>query len=332
MEFHIVMAVLILTSLTMSITSAIVPQEVYWQSMLPTTPMPDALHNLLPSEKKNSTKDTSKRANDISYKGNAMEINIGGLDINVGDGVSVGIPKIFEFLDPFLFKYGSSKYELRHNKNTTLFFLRKDLHPGADMNLEFVRISLKSKFLSRDVAKKISFSSSNFSQILNKLTVKPNSMKAKIMKMAIEECEEPALEGEEKYCATSLEGMVDFITSKIGNKNIQALSTEIDKDRIEPQRFSIQQGVRMVGAKMVVCHPQIYAYPVFYCHKMDSAKAYEVPLVGASRTKVKAVAVCHEDTSKWNPGHLAFRVLKVKPGAVAICHFLPVDHILFAAL
>nr|CAD1843885.1 unnamed protein product [Ananas comosus var. bracteatus] len=45
------------------------------------------------------------------------------------------------------------------------------------------------------------------------------------------------------------------------------------------------------------------------------------------RAAVDAAAVCHADTAAWNPKHLAFQVLKVKPGTVPICHFLPQDHV-----
>ncbi|CBI20918.3 unnamed protein product, partial [Vitis vinifera] len=55
-------------------------------------------------------------------------------------------------------------------------------------------------------------------------------------------------------------------------------------------------------------------------------KIYKVPLVGADGTRVQALAVCHEDTSIWDPNALAFQVLKVKPGTWPICHFLPNGH------
>nr|GLL16852.1 BURP domain protein RD22-like [Ipomoea trifida] len=54
-------------------------------------------------------------------------------------------------------------------------------------------------------------------------------------------------------------------------------------------------------------------------------------LVGANGAKVKAAVVCHKDTSAWNPKHLAFQVLKIKPGTVPVCHFLPEDHIVWVA-
>jgi hypothetical protein len=52
-------------------------------------------------------------------------------------------------------------------------------------------------------------------------------------------------------------------------------------------------------------------------------------LEGADGTNAKAVAVCHTDTSAWNPKHLAFQVLNVKPGTVPVCHFLPQDHVVW---
>ncbi|KAB5513985.1 hypothetical protein DKX38_027891 [Salix brachista] len=47
------------------------------------------------------------------------------------------------------------------------------------------------------------------------------------MEETIRECENPGVEGEEKDCATSLESMIDFSTSKLG-KNVQAISTEVE--------------------------------------------------------------------------------------------------------
>ena len=149
------------------------------------------------------------------------------------------------------------------------------------------------------------------------------------MKKTIKECEEKGVNGEEKYCATSLESMVDFVTSKLG-KNLQAISTAVEKET-HLQRYTITVGVKkLAGDKGIICHKQNYPYAVFYCHKTETTRAYSVPLEGADGMKVKAVAVCHTHTSEWNPKHLAFLVLKVKPGAIPICHFLPEDHVVWA--
>nr|AFK33381.1 unknown [Medicago truncatula] len=123
--------------------------------------------------------------------------------------------------------------------------------------------------------------------------------------------------------------MVDFTTSKLG-KNVEAVSTEVNKES-NLHQYTIASGVKKLGEKnkAVVCHKENYPYAVFYCHKTDTTKAYSVPLEGADGSRVKAIAVCHTDTSEWNPKHLAFQVLKVQPGTVPVCHLLPEDHVVW---
>ncbi|RZC86447.1 hypothetical protein C5167_030525 [Papaver somniferum] len=88
------------------------------------------------------------------------------------------------------------------------------------------------------------------------------------MNEIIMDCEEPAVENEEKYFATSLESLVEY---------------------------------------------------VFFCHATSThtTLAYDVPLVGVDGMKIKATAICHKDTSKWDLHHVSFQVLEVKPGTLA---------------
>ncbi|KAL7187579.1 hypothetical protein ACSBR1_037617 [Camellia fascicularis] len=195
------------------------------------------------------------------------------------------------------------------------------------MPSHFTKATNAATFLPRQVSEKIPFSSDKLPEIVNHFPVKPNSMEAKIMKKAIKECEEPGIKGEEKCCATSLESMIDISTSKLG-KSVHAVSTEVQKET-PLQKYSISGVKKIAGSKTVVCHKQNYVYAVFYCHKTDTTKAYMVSMTRADGTKAKAVAVCHTDTSAWNPKHVAFLVLKVKPGTVPICHFLPEDHVVW---
>lgn len=257
-----------------------------------------------------------------------MDINIGGLGIGIGNGgVSVGFGDSGD--SPFSFSYDRSENPLASNQNAALFFQGKDLRPGKKMNLHFTKTGAKAKLLRRRVADMIPFSSDKFSEILHRFSVNPDSTEAKIMKKTIEACEDRALENEDKYCATSLEAMVDYGISKLG-KHVRVMATEIDKGEKQQQEFKITR-VRMVGNRTIACHALNYIYPVFYCHQMHATRAYIVPLLGADLSKAQAIAVCHIDTSKWNPNHVAFRVLKVKPGTVPICHFLPEDHIIWIA-
>ncbi|XP_027355142.1 BURP domain protein RD22-like [Abrus precatorius] len=338
-----------LLNLAMVATHAALPPEIYWKSVLPNTPMPKAITDFLRSD---WVEEKSTTVNDDAGKGNpggtTVNVGKGGVNVNTGKGgsgtnvivggkgggVSVhaghkGKPKPVKVdVPPFLYSYAATKTQLHDNPNVALFFLEKDLHPGTKFDLHFTKTSNQATFLPRQVSDSIPFSSNKVEDIFNKLSVKPDSEEAKTMKNTINECEENGIKGEEKYCATSLESMVDFSTSKLGN-NVEVVSTEVDKET-GLQKYAVTQGVKKFGGdKVVVCHKQNYPYAVFYCHKTVTTRAYSVPLEGAEGIRVKAVAVCHTDTSEWNPKHLAFQVLKVKPGTVPVCHFLPEDHVVW---
>ncbi|XP_054794020.1 BURP domain protein RD22-like isoform X2 [Prosopis cineraria] len=282
-------------------THAASPPELYWKSMLPATSMPKFITELLHP---------------------AVIVGKAGGDttIHVRHNITFGNQN---------YAYAAvSDTEFNNIPNTTLFFLEKDMKPGHRMNFQFMQTSNQSFFLPREVVKSVSFSSGNMAQILKEFDVKAGSTEAKVLKETVELCEKPGVKGEEKYCATSLESMVDFITLKLG-KNVEAFSTEVNKGT-KKQEYTIKQGVKKVGeAKVVVCHKLNYICALFYCHKTETTIAYTVPLVGADGTKVKALSLCHTDTSGWNPKHLAFQVLKVKPGSVPVCHFLSQDNVVW---
>lgn len=105
----------------------------------------------------------------------------------------------------------------------------------------------QGSLLPRRVADSIPFSSGKFLEILNRFSVNPSSKKAKIMKKTLQECEEAGIKGEEKYCATSLESMVDFSTSKLGSK-IEAVSFETENET-PLQKYKIVKVKKMSGEK-----------------------------------------------------------------------------------
>ncbi|WJZ85129.1 hypothetical protein VitviT2T_004682 [Vitis vinifera] len=204
-------------------------------------------------------------------------------------------------------------------------FLEKDLHPGTKMAVRFTKTSSAAHFLPHQVAESIPFSSNKLPEILKRFSVKENSAEAQMIQKTIKQCETPAIVGEVKYCARSLESLIDFSTSRLG-KNIRVLSNEVEADI---QEYKFGEGVKMVGEKSVVCHQLNYPYAVAFCHTLHMTKIYMVPSVGADGTGVEAVAVCHRDTSTWDPKALVFQRLKVKPGTLPICHFLPNGHIVW---
>lgn len=230
-------------------------------------------------------------------------------------------------LDPFAYGYDDWGDQLYSNPDVAIFFLEKDMRPGKTMTLHFSK-TRNVAFLPHQLANSLPFSSDKLPEILDKLSIKPDSAEARMVKNTINECEKHGLKGEEKYCATSLESMVNFSTSKLGRKGVRAVSTEAESE--SKMKYRTEAGLeKMVGDSSVVCHKKPYPYAVFYCHKMKATTAYMVPMVGSDGTKAKAVAVCHRDTMEWNHKHLAFQLLKVEPGTVPICHFLPKDHIIW---
>ncbi|TXG62056.1 hypothetical protein EZV62_013419 [Acer yangbiense] len=263
---------LFVTFLTLALVAshAALSPELYWKSVLPNTPMPKAVTDILHPDL-------------VEDKSTAVGVGKGGVNVDAGKAILKGVTTVY--------KKAASENQLHDVQNTAIFFMP---------------------------------------EILNRFSVKPGSLEADIMQNTIKECEEAGIEGEEKYCATSLESMIDFSTSKLG-KNVQAVSAEVEK-RTQLQEYTIAAGIeKMTDNKSVVCHKQNYAYAVFYCHATQTTRAYIVPLEGTDGTKAKAVAVCHTDTSAWKPKHLAFQVLKVNPGTVPICHFLPEENIVWVA-
>ncbi|KAL9443125.1 hypothetical protein AB3S75_016475 [Citrus x aurantiifolia] len=324
MEFRL-LPILAFLSLALVASHAAISPELYWKTVLPNSPMPKAVKDLLQPdvlEEKSTSVNVGKGGVNVDAgkgkPGGGTHVNVGGTGVGVNTGkpdkrTSVGVGK------------GGVSVSTGH-KGKPVYV--GDLHPGMKMNLHFTQTSNGATFLSRQAAKSTPFSSDKLPEIFNQFSVKPGSVEAEIMQNTIKECEDPGIKGEQKYCATSLESMIDFSTSKLG-KSVQAISTEVKKGT-KMQTYTIAAGVKQMAAdKSVVCHKQNYPYAVFYCHATQTTRAYIVPLEGADGTKAKAAAVCHTDTSAWNPKHLAFQVLKVKPGTVPVCHFLPEDHIVW---
>ncbi|KAE9609164.1 hypothetical protein Lal_00020237 [Lupinus albus] len=384
MEYPLLL-IFTLINFVMVATHATLNPEVYWNSKLPTTPMPKAITDILHPdwmEEKSTNVGVGKGGVNVDAgkgkpggttvnvgkggvnvhapgkgKPGGTAVNVGkggvvvhapgkggqgGTNVNVGRGKGGGVivgtkgPKgkpvyvgVGKDNAPFLYNYAAEETQLYDNPNVALFFLEKDLHAGSKFDLHFTKSSNNdATFLPRQVADSIPFSSKKVDDIFNVFSVKPGSEKGEAMKKTINECEDSGIKGEEKYCATSLESMVDFSTSKLG-KNVEALSTEVKKET-RLQKYTITKGVKNIARdKAVVCHKQNYPYAVFYCHKTESTRPYFVPLEGADGIRVKAIAICHTDTSQWNTKHLAFQVLNIKPGTVPVCHFLPEDHVVW---
>ncbi|KAG8658169.1 BURP domain protein RD22 [Manihot esculenta] len=295
MEFHLLLIFALFTAIVLKGSHASVPAELYWQSMLPNTPFPKALKDFL------HPADIGKK-NTLSFPEDYMPQSCQEVNYGVGYWPDNGKPI---------------------SNSTTVYFLYQDLLPGKNMRIIFLKSTNGSNFLPRKIAESIPFSSNKFPEILNYFSIKSTSKEAQIMKQTIEECETPSMRGEDKYCATSLESLVDFVAAKFG-QNVQVFSNEVEEEN-KKQEYTILQGIKMMGENNIICHKERYAYAVLYCHRIKDTKVYKVPLMAADGSKAEAAVVCHMDTSAWHPHHSAFQILNVKPGGPAICHILNSD-------
>jgi len=262
--------------------------------------------------------------------GTTVGVGKGGVGVNVkprGKPVHVNV-------SPFVYNYAATETQLHDDPSVALFFQEKELRPGKKMTVQFTNTVPGTKFLPRSEADAIPFSSEKVPEILGRFSLSPDSVEAAEMAQTLRDCEAPAAKGEKKSCATSLESMVDFATAGLGTSHVRAVSTVVARPDSPKQEYTIT-GVKRAGAgaddggRLVACHAEPYAYAVFACHQTLRTRAYSVSMLGRDGTAVDAVAVCHADTSGWNPKHVAFQVLNVKPGTVPVCHFLPQDHVVW---
>uniref|UniRef100_A0A7N0VIK0 BURP domain-containing protein n=1 Tax=Kalanchoe fedtschenkoi TaxID=63787 RepID=A0A7N0VIK0_KALFE len=230
----------------------------------------------------------------------------------------------------FAYKHAGTDEELAASSNADIFFFEHQLKPGTKLKVQFSTTIRKAKFIPFSVAKTMPMSSKDLPQLLARLSITPTSAAARVVNQTINDCATPSVSGEPELCAASLEQMVDFSLKKLGNDDIQVKSTQVEKVDRAIQEYTIQEGVeRFAGSKTVACHAKNFAYPMFICHAAATTRAYSVPLVGANGSKVNAMVACHTNTARWNPKNLAFQMLKVTPGSVPVCHFLPEDHIMW---
>ncbi|KAK7310643.1 hypothetical protein RJT34_08265 [Clitoria ternatea] len=218
-----------------------------------------------------------------------------------------------------------------------VFFTPSDLKVGKIMPIYFSKknSSTSPKFLTREEASQIPFSSKHLKSLLKFFSIPKHSPQAKAMKYTLKNCELESMEGETKFCATSLESLLDFAHYLFGsNAKFKPLTTvHLSNSTAILQNYTISQVEVISVPNIIGCHPMPYPYAVFYCHSQQSdTNMYEVLVEGENGGRVKAAAICHMDTSKWDKDHVSFRVLKVEPGTSPVCHFFPPDNLVWVPL
>lgn len=218
------------------------------------------------------------------------------------------------------------------NPQLIVFFTINDLKQGQKLPIYFPKRdpSKSPPFLPKEKADPIPFSLKKLPQILTFFSFPLNSPQSQAVKETLQQCELKPIKGETKFCATSMESMVDFVGTALGTKpsSFQLLTTShLTKSLVHFQNYTISRAPEVIAApRLVACHAMPYPYAVYYCHYQEGDNSVlKIPLEGDNSDRVQAMAVCHMDTSQWSPSHPAFRVLKTKPGANPVCHFFPAD-------
>ncbi|GAA0140062.1 hypothetical protein LIER_01486 [Lithospermum erythrorhizon] len=268
--------------------------ETYWNSVLPNTPMPKTIQDRLMS----------------------------------GSVENWGVNKIHPDLCAFYIFFPlciGSNIKAKDDPRRYIFLTENDLKLGTKKSLYLMKSSNHANFLPQKVHDLDSSTSKNLTAAINLLLSQPTSQAAKDMRNTIHMCEALSPVGEDNSCATTLEAMLDFTTSRLGS-NVEALISEADTE-VKIQSYSISSLKNMESKQSIVCHKLTYPYAVYKCHSMSDTRAYKVSVDDTNGKKINVGVVCHLDTSKWSPEHLAFDVLNVKPGTIPICHIVPGDSI-----
>ena len=183
-----------------------------------------------------------------------------------------------------------------------IFFTENDLKVGNKIPIYFPKNdpSRSPHLLPRDEASSIPFSSKQLPNILNFFSFPQGSPQAKAMEYTIGTCEAEPIKGETKFCATSLESMLDFVLGVFGSEGKFGVvsTTLLDNSIPALQNYTVLDSPEEISApKMVACHTLPYPYAVYYCHCQESEnKVYKVSLGGEiGGVAVEAVAVCHAD-------------------------------------
>ncbi|EMS63252.1 hypothetical protein TRIUR3_16460 [Triticum urartu] len=219
-----------------------------------------------------------------------------------------------------------------NKRQADVFFFRDMLRPGSMITPTIPPTNSLPTLLPRHVADSLPFSIERFPDIVAMFA--PTSLgMIRDIRWTLDTCEHPrTLPGEKAGCATSLESLGELTTSLLGTSTVRAFSAaklpvEAPGTPALRGRYNVTAARRLSkSSEIVTCHDLTYPYAVYYCHTSNPTAAYAVTLAsvdgGAAPATMEALAVCHLDTSQWSLKHPFFALHNVKPGDVAVCHFL----------
>ncbi|KAF7095200.1 hypothetical protein CFC21_097424 [Triticum aestivum] len=218
-------------------------------------------------------------------------------------------------------------------ETTTVFFHEEAVRVGKRLPFRFPPATPAALgFLPRQVADSVPFTTAALPGVLATFGVASDSATVASMEATLRACESPTIAGESKFCATSLEALVERAMEVLGTRDIRPVTSTLPRAGAPLQTYTVRS-VRPVegGPVFVACHDEAYPYTVYRCHTTGPSRAYMVDMEGARGGDAVTIAtVCHTDTSLWNPEHVSFKLLGTKPGGTPVCHLMPYGHIIWA--
>ncbi|KAL6596611.1 hypothetical protein ACP70R_047254 [Stipagrostis hirtigluma subsp. patula] len=216
-----------------------------------------------------------------------------------------------------------------------VFFFHDVLRPGTVITPTIPPTTSLPSLLPRRIADTIPFCTERYADIVEMFApawaLSPATTKE--IRWTLDICEHPRpLPGEKAGCATSLEALVEIPAALLGTCAVRAFSGDMP---VDPDDAPARRGRHAITAvrklsespEVLTCHDLVYPYAVFYCHTAHLVETYAVTLVAEEEdgapAPMEVLAVCHLDTSEWDPENPFFVAHNLKPGDVAVCHFLP---------
>lgn len=205
------------------------------------------------------------------------------------------------------------------------FFRENMLQEGKVMKMPNIQDWMpKRSFLPRPISSKLPFSTNDLIELKRTFQTEDNSTMEHVLTKALIECERAPSPGETKRCVSSIEDIIDFAVSVLGN-NVVVRTTEDVKGSSQDVMIGKVKGINGGRVtKSVSCHQSLYPYLLYYCHSVPKVKVYEADILEVeTKTKINhGVVICHVDTSSWSASHGAFLALGFGPGLIEVCHWI----------
>ncbi|KAL6841123.1 hypothetical protein ACP4OV_029092 [Aristida adscensionis] len=271
------------------------PAEQHWQKTLPGTPMPEAIANLV------------QRGIDHS----PLLEHYSALP-------SVSVCTLFNTICP-----QSTVAE------AGIFFHEEQLRPGSIMTISLLA-EPEAAILPHDVAEKVPFE--NIGDVLATFNIPAGSPEADQVSQTLSRCKQTSLAGVQMSCSMSLESTVESAMRMLGTTadSVFVATSAIPAAGLPRQPYLVQKVRQIDGNGYVACHKLPFPYVVYQCHTEAKYGDYMLSLQGLhGGPTVTMQALCHLDTSNWNPAHPAFEILHTHPGGSPVCHLIPNGNLVF---